>query len=602
MAESRPHFARAAGPAARVAPPLSAIVARLRELRTRFDGAAAERLALLAAARRAAARDARTLSEYHELLLWHCAYPDSARVARAAQDGLRQLALFIGDAAQQARLPAWLRRLDDSGITGTTLHLGLSFDLMDWLAREFPADVELDWDELKGSEELELLFQTLASRGEYDGLLDERLSSAAWLELSAGERGAAAQVRALFDLVRGSGATLVVRDRLFESARVWMRWRLRDARASRSLGRFPARPIFAQRAALLRDVDPAALLRRPLPSARPMPARQAQDWIDAARLALAVRQRETEPVTWANPREATVFRLERGVDVLLLGLSPQRRLPIESFFGYVAARNGVPCAYGGGWVFLERCEIGINIFETFRGGESAFLFAQILRVYLQHFRVSRFVVDPFQFGAANREGLRSGAIWFYYRFGFRPADARLRALADEEWERLRRQPGSRSAISLLKRLAGAKLELDLRGAPLAAPGAARAPELTLLGRSATRRIGAEFGGDRRAALAACCRALREELRIGARPWAALSTAQREWFAEWSVLLGGAARKYKWNAAQRENVRRVVLAKGALRERDFALALQRSAVLRRALSEIANEESRQPPRPGGAKRA
>ncbi|NJM51440.1 MAG: hypothetical protein HC843_11690, partial [Sphingomonadales bacterium] len=64
----------------------------------------------------------------------------------------------------------------------------------------------------------------------------------------------------------------------------------------------------------------------------------------------------------------------------------------------------IPVAYGGGWVFGDRCEIGINVFDDFRGGESALLFGQILRVYRHHYRVRRFLVDPFQFGAGNREG------------------------------------------------------------------------------------------------------------------------------------------------------------------------------------------------------
>ena len=37
--------------------------------------------------------------------------------------------------------------------------------------------------------------------------------------------------------------------------------------------------------------------------------------------------------------------LGRGLDVALFGLLPDRRLPLESFFGYIAARNRVPLAY-----------------------------------------------------------------------------------------------------------------------------------------------------------------------------------------------------------------------------------------------------------------
>ncbi len=76
-------------------------------------------------------------------------------------------------------------------------------------------------------------------------------------------------------------------------------------------------------------------------------------------------------------------------------------------------KNGVPVGYGGGWPFLATCRTGTNVFAPFRGGESSWLFAQVLRAYRQHFGVKRFVVEPYQFGAGNREGLLSGAFWFY---------------------------------------------------------------------------------------------------------------------------------------------------------------------------------------------
>ena len=38
--------------------------------------------------------------------------------------------------------------------------------------------------------------------------------------------------------------------------------------------------------------------------------------------------------------------------------------------------------------------------------------------------MGRFVVEPSQFGGTNKEGLLSGAFWFYYRLGFRPIDPR----------------------------------------------------------------------------------------------------------------------------------------------------------------------------------
>ena len=71
-------------------------------------------------------------------------------------------------------------------------------------------------------------------------------------------------------------------------------------------------------------------------------------------------------------------------------MKPSRRLPFESYIGYLAFKNGLPVAYGGGWIFFRRCKFGINVLDAYRGGEAAFLFAQLMRVYHQHFQCKSF--------------------------------------------------------------------------------------------------------------------------------------------------------------------------------------------------------------------
>jgi hypothetical protein len=137
---------------------------------------------------------------------------------------------------------------------------------------------------------------------------------------------------------------------------------------------------------------------------------------------------------------------------------PERRMPLENYTGFLALRNGVPVGYGGGWIFEERCEIGVNIFETFRGGENSYIFTNILRVYKQIFGIKQFVVPPYQFGAGNEEGLQSGAFWFYYKLGFRPMDGSLIKLAASEFNKMKEHNSYHSPIKTLKKLATWPLE------------------------------------------------------------------------------------------------------------------------------------------------
>jgi hypothetical protein len=168
-------------------------------------------------------------------------------------------------------------------------------------------------------------------------------------------------------------------------------------------------------------------------------------------------------------------------------------------------KNGVPVGYGGGWPFLGTCKIGVNVFAPFRGGESALLFGQALRVYRQRFAVGRFVAEPSQFGGTNMEGLQSGAFWFYYRLGFRPIDPRSAQRATEAWARIEADPGYRTPVALLRRFTGSDIELRLDEVPDCEPGN--------LSDAVTRWIGRCYGGDRTAAEEAATRIVARALAV-----------------------------------------------------------------------------------------
>jgi hypothetical protein len=353
-----------------------------------------------------------------------------------------------------------------------------------------------------------------------------------------------------------------------------VRWRLGGA--SRTLTRFPARPTFFQRGPLVRQADLGPLLAKRLPPPRPLPNGAGTALIGVARATLAARARETDTITWANPGEVDLFRLDRGVDIALLGLAPSRRLPVESYFGFVAARNRVPIAYGGGWVFFGRCEIGVNLFPEFRGGESAFIFAQVLRAYRQRFRVEQFLVDPYQFGKGNPEAIRSGAFWFYYRLGFRPTDHALAREAAAEWSRVASRRGHQTSASRLRRFTAAPLFLDvlpLEAGVTPAPDAPWhpvAPDLPALGLALTRWIAEQHEGDRLRAQAASVRLAR---RVLGAPPRSVRGSEREWYDRLAPLGAMIPDLGNWPSRDRRQLAAALAAKGGPRERDYALRLK-----------------------------
>jgi hypothetical protein len=540
------------------------LVAGLTAASRTFDtGAARKKLVFLAAAARQPGLPAAFRLAWHDQVLFCLAHPDGVDVRRAAERELRRIASLL-----RKQPPAALRTLANSGVAGSWVQTAFSPDLLRWLVARARRDIDLAWDETDG---LEATLPLLALPVEADGLLAPELSTEEWVRAGSGKTPPLAWV---LDRVDALGMSPELRERFFATMGLEVRWRL--GRGSRTLTRFPSRPVFYQREPLPRGVALGEILGKRLPAPVRLNRRAVTGLIDTARAVLAARGRETDPVTWANPSETTLFRLDRGIDVALFGLLPERRLPIESYFGFVAARNRVPIAYGGGWVFFGRCEIGVNLFEEFRGGESGHVFAQVLRVYRQRFRTRQFLVDPFQFGKDNPEAIRSGAYWFYHRLGFRLTDPLLRSEAEAEYHRIQQRPGYRSPARVLRRLTASRLFLDVGTAernesPDIEPWRPAAPELAQVSLAATSSITRAFDGDREAA---CQDASMRVARWLGRGAAGTTGQQRLWFGRMAPLIAMLPGLSAWDRDDREQLGRILRAKGGTRERDYALALQR----------------------------
>ena len=132
--------------------------------------------------------------------------------------------------------------------------------------------------------------------------------------------------------------------------------------------------------------------------------------------------------------------------------------------GYLILSNGVPIGYGGSSILFRQVNTGVNLFDEYRGSEASFLWVQVMRVYHALTGCTRFIANPYQFGSENREALRSGAFWFYYRLGYRPVLAEIRTLARREAARRSRDSTYRSDIPTLRRLASCDMQLILPGA------------------------------------------------------------------------------------------------------------------------------------------
>jgi hypothetical protein len=288
---------------------------------------------------------------------------------------------------------------------------------------------------------------------EQEVLTEHPLRWPAWQLRHLGGRRAPRLQRllALVDRLPGEGSH---REATFSSLHAFIRWRIPVDGPVLTTGRFRRGSLAMHPRGLRRRASLADAWRQGAPARTPLTMADRSALIDLARGALASVLGETDPFTHANTGEVECHDMGRGVQVALFACVPAHKLALEAYVGYLVIKNQVPVAYGGGWVLGRQARFGINVLPPFRGGESAVLLAQLLRLYAHRFDLKLFLVEPYQIGLGTPDGIRSGAFWFYWRLGFGPKQGDLLRLARTEARRLT-TGGGRTPAALLRRLSHA---------------------------------------------------------------------------------------------------------------------------------------------------
>jgi hypothetical protein len=548
-----------------------ALVGVLERTRADFGArAAAGKLSALAALGRRAVRDPRLLLRLHEVAAFLRAYPDTPAVLGAAEALLET----VGGRVRALRGRDRAGALEGSGLAGTTVRCPLSHAAAGWLAHRFPAHAELDWEDPDTARGLERLLPFLSGLAAEEALVEASVPARAWVSALRGRTPESDLRWVLRRLGRGPGTA--ARRALYDAGELGVRWDLGETRASRTRARVPTARVFFQRTPLVRWrgrsrrrlLDLRVQVHEPSPGA-------ARRLLDTARAAVLVRHREVHAFNFADPRALVLAEVGRGVTIAWFGVRRPHRLPLRAHHGYLVLKNGIPVGYGDASLLFDRVEIAYNIFDTYRHGESAFIFVRLLAFLRQALGVRAALLSPFQIGHDNPEAIQSGAFWFYYKLGFRPRSGALRRLALAERRRIEAATGYRSSPGTLARLAegGMLLSLD-RHAGLAS----RDFDAGRLGRHAAAARPDPAPGQR----ASESTAARVARRLGAVGWRRWPRSERAAFEGLAPLLDAIPGLGRWPGAARAALVAVARAKGGPREADYLARLLRHHRLRAAL--------------------
>jgi hypothetical protein len=567
----------------------SELLDRLARLRLRFDEySGGEKQAILKQLGRVDIINAPDLMTYHDRLCFIRAFPDSPQLLKLTRSELWNFGRRVKK-YREASGDKRGRKLDNSGIVDTTTRHTFGYELTRMLISWHARSLVLDWrvNESSLAERILDLLPLLVAWQENDALgLESDLDAARWLDRARGSEDEG-NLETFVRLLSLSPLSAPTQEHLFEDLGIDVSWRLDASPASRTLKRIGAGRRYYQRGPLKRRTpDLGAELVKPASPLRALNRREGERYVRAVNEVMAIRNRELHPVTSANPAEVYLNQPGRGLTIAVFGMHPEVRLPLESNFGALLVRNGMPIGYGVAAVLFDRVEIAINVFPAFRSGESSFIIEQYFRLFYHHFGSRTFLVRKRQMGYGDDEALRSGAFWFYYKLGFRAVDSGVRRLAEKEHQRMGESSNFQVPLRTMRRLSAS--DVVFHADPAQAADWEDISTENLAG-VVTDFFADKWQSDRRRGLARTVAAVTRVLNL--RDFAGWSRREVTVFERMAPLLANIEGLKNWSTAEKNGLVKIVQAKGARRERRFVLLSCRHRKFQSAVRELAGSEKR-----------
>ena len=394
---------------------------------------------------------ATTLKNYVDVLLFICAFPPNKKLLAMAEQELSRITIHL------KKLPV-TRQKDyiNSGLPFVTSTPCYSMYFVEWLLHHPDCKVSLknfDNATFDLSTVLKLTLpsversETTAGLGNED-LLDE-------LQVKKDKR-----LWFILNEINTLDTHSHIKEHLYDGLGIYIDVVPRNKYFSEAYNRIPVKQVFFQQSRISRFNVKELFAKEIAPPVQLTPE-QKMHYIRVIKNSMALTDREIDPNTYLDESSFRYYELEHGLSIAIYGMYPQRQLPLESFVGYTLFKNGFPAIYAGGWVFGKRSDFGTHIFKAFRGAESGYMFCQLLRFYIQVFQLTYFIIEPYQYGLDNPEGIESGAFWLYYRYGFRPLDKKLAGIAKKEYVKILKNKNYRTPKKILEKFTESNIALQL---------------------------------------------------------------------------------------------------------------------------------------------
>lgn len=510
----------------------------------------------------------------HEALCFLRAFPDDAKL-------LAQVERILSEFADRTDVGRHREQLANTGIAGTPIFFRFFAASAHWLAERWGAYLSIDWDEFERRDQLEPWLASLTLYCETQGLDAYAFEVREWIERLKGP----GETDAEFLLKRFERLPMNRRvgEVLLEDLDVPLVLRPGPDTPARTREKYPGVAVTFQTRPLIRHRPTVEEIAGRRIKTRKLTTREGRKVVELARATMATRSRDLDAFAYGSQHDVSIVECKDGLQIACIGVVPERRLLLETLYGYVVMKNGVPVGYGAITGLFNSVEVAYTIFDTFRSAEAAMMLGWVLTVARRLFDADTILIDSYQIGKDNEDALRSGAWWFYQKLGFRPRNRTALRVMRGEQKRMKVDPGHRSTMRTLRQLAEHDLHLNL--------GRARDDVLGILpladiGLRLSEFLAQNFGADREDATRVCSRNAQGLLGVRRRnQWTAGERLAWDWWAPLVVTLPSVER---WPRADRRALAGLIRAKGGLHELDYLRRFNRHRRLRDGLRQLAQD--------------
>jgi len=512
----------------------------------------------------------------HEVLSFLHAYPDDRRVRAQVE---RMLTRF----SQRPDLRRFAAALADTGIEGTPITYSFYWATALWLETKWPGCLSIDWKLFEKGDDLWGVLYTLLPFTESLALDEANISSRKLVEcLKQPDETDAGFVIRRVSTSLGDDNT---REMVYEDLDIYCTLSPGPGTPTRTGARYKRSPVVFQSRPLDHSrPDLKKEIRIPPLAMRSVSRREGRELIAMARAAMVTRSRDLYAFQQGDENDVRLIDCGYGLQFAAIGLRPEYRLMLDTVYGFLTLKNGVPIGYVLTRSYFNSSEVAYNVFETFRGGESARVYARVLAMTRHLFGADVFTVDPYQMGHDNEEGLKTGAWWFYYKLGFRPLDPGVNRLVRSELARMRRNPRHRSSQATLNKLSSKNMFFYLGSPRRDVRGII---SLENIGLAVSQYLARRFGADRERAMQACEEEAAELL--GVRSSRDFTRGERLTWQRWSPLILALPGVARWSRDEKRALADVARSKGGPRESDYLSLFDSHRKLRRALLTLAERK-------------